>query len=586
VFAWNPGDGGDSVAGDGGQDTLVFNGSAASADLDVSANGAGTRVSSAVAGVIMDLDEVECLAVNALGGADTIIVNDLGGTDVTRVDIDLGVSGAGDGQADSVSASATAANDTVTVTAAGGVVSVGGLAAGVAVTHADAGDRLAIDALGGADTIDAGALAAGLLALVVNGGGGADSLVGSQGADTVSGGADDDRARLGSGDDVFVWNPGDGNDTVDGHAGTADTLDFNGAAVAETIGISADAGHVRFLRDVAAVTMDLDDVERISFDALGGADSITVNDLTGTEVGRIDLDLGVGGAGDGAADTVVLNGTESDDHVSIAVLGSVVSVGGLAAGVAVSHSDAGDVIDVSTSGGNDTVEASALPFGQAALLLHGGNGNDVFLWNAGDGGDTIEGGADTDVLVFNASAAGDSIAVSGNGTRINLFHDVGNADMDLNGIERIDLHAAGGADTITVNDLSGTQVSEINIDLGGADSVVDTVVINATAGDDVVVVSDASGTISVLGLSAAVIITGFEATDRIVINALGGDDVLEASGLHAVALLTLDGGEGGDVLVGGDGNDILLGGAGDDVLLGGPGADVLDGGPGDNVVIQ
>ena len=52
-------------------------------------------------------------------------------------------------------------------------------------------------------------------------------------------------------------------------------------------------------------------------------------------------------------------------------------------------------------------------------------------------------------------------------------------------------------------------------------------------------------------------------------------------------LLTLDGGDGDDVLLGGAGNDTLLGGAGDDVLLGGPGADVLDGGaPGDNVVIQ
>jgi Ca2+-binding RTX toxin-like protein len=52
------------------------------------------------------------------------------------------------------------------------------------------------------------------------------------------------------------------------------------------------------------------------------------------------------------------------------------------------------------------------------------------------------------------------------------------------------------------------------------------------------------------------------------------------------ALVTLDGGDGADVLLGGAGNDTLLGGAGDDVLLGGPGNDAIDGGPGDNVVIQ
>ena len=37
--------------------------------------------------------------------------------------------------------------------------------------------------------------------------------------------------------------------------------------------------------------MDLNDVERIDFNALGGADNITVNDLSGTDVerGRVDL---------------------------------------------------------------------------------------------------------------------------------------------------------------------------------------------------------------------------------------------------------------------------------------------------------
>ena len=55
----------------------------------------------------------------------------------------------------------------------------------------------------------------------------------------------------------------------------------------------------------------------------------------------------------------------------------------------------------------------------------------------------------------------------------------------------IDFNALGGADTITVNDLTGTDVSEVDLDLGGngATARPDTVIINATNGDDVITVS-------------------------------------------------------------------------------------------------
>ena len=43
---------------------------------------------------------------------------------------------------------------------------------------------------------------------------------------------------------------------------------------------------MRFFRDIANVTMDLNDVEGINFKALGGADNIVVNDLSGTDLHR------------------------------------------------------------------------------------------------------------------------------------------------------------------------------------------------------------------------------------------------------------------------------------------------------------
>ena len=95
---------------------------------------------------------------------------------------------------------------------------------------------------------------------------------------------------MGAGDDVFQWDPGDGNDTLEGQDGT-DTMLFFGANVAENIDIVANGGRVLFFRNVANVTMDLDDVESIDFRALGGADNIVVGDLSGTDVTPVGLDL-------------------------------------------------------------------------------------------------------------------------------------------------------------------------------------------------------------------------------------------------------------------------------------------------------
>ena len=97
-------------------------------------------------------------------------------------------------------------------------------------------------------------------------------------------------------------------------------------------------------------------------------------------------------------------------------------------------------------------------------------------------------------------------------------------------------------------------------------------------------VSGSAGSVAVRGLAAALNVTGAEAaSDRLVVNLLGGNDTFDASGLAASGIqLTVNGGEGDDVIVGGEGDDTLLGGAGDDVLIGGPGNDILDGGAGDD----
>jgi hypothetical protein len=85
-----------------------------------------------------------------------------------------------------------------------------------------------------------------------------------------------DTAFMGLGDDTFVWDPGDGSDVVEGQLGT-DTLLFNGAGGAEQVDVSANGSRVRFFRNPANITMDTDNVKRFVFNALGGADEVTLN---------------------------------------------------------------------------------------------------------------------------------------------------------------------------------------------------------------------------------------------------------------------------------------------------------------------
>ena len=318
---------------------------------------------------------------------------------------------------------------------------------------------------------------------------------------------------------------------------------------------------------------------------------------------------------------MTVNGTAGDDRITVASSGASVVVNGLAAKVTIAGAEGtNDSLTIDGLAGHDNINASALNPGQINLTINGGAGNDTitgsggndvviggtgndvallgagddtFIWNPGDASDKVEGQAGTDTLRFNGANIGESIDISANGSRARLTRDFGNVTMDLNGVEHIDVNALGGADTINVHDLSGTDVTVVNIDLesapgsGVGDSAPDKITIDGTAGNDVIqIVGDASG-VTIFGLAATVHITGFDAaTDQLVINGLAGDDVITASGLAAGAIqLTANGGDGDDILIGSPGNDTLTGGNGDDVLIGGGGQDVLDGGPGSNTVI-
>ncbi len=409
-FVWDPGDGSDTIEGQAGSDTMLFNGANAAERIDLTANGNRLRFFRDIGNITMDTADVERVDFKALGGADVVTVNDLSGTDVTNVRVDLAGTpgGAGDGQIDHIVVNGTNRNDTIEVSGDASGVAVSGLTTAVAIQNHEPNDKLDVNGLGGNDGISAAALAAGVLALTLDGGADNDTLAGGRGVEVLLGGDGNDSsdgnggndvALMGPGDDRFIWDPGDGSDTVEGQAG-ADTMLFNGANASERIDLSANGQRLRFFRDVANITMDVDDVETVDFRALGGADVVTINDLTGTDVQLVRSDLaGVAGgtAGDGQPDQVIVNGTNRKDVVRVSGRNGAARVTRLAAEVSIENAEpASDTLTVNALAGNDVINAAPLRSTSVALTLDGGADNDVLVGSVGD--DNLFGRAGDDVL--------------------------------------------------------------------------------------------------------------------------------------------------------------------------------------------
>ena len=174
---------------------------------------------------------------------------------------------------------------------------------------------------------------------------------------------------------------------------------FNGSNGDELMEASANGQRVLFTRNLGNIVMDLDDVEIVDVNALGGADVVTVNDMSGTDVTDVYADLAaVVGGDDGAADNVVVNGTNGDDAALVTGQGPSADVTGFSAHVSITGTAAGsDRLTVGGLAGDDVIDASTLAANSTLLTLDGGAGDDVLL--GGEGNDTLLGGADDDVLL-------------------------------------------------------------------------------------------------------------------------------------------------------------------------------------------
>jgi Ca2+-binding RTX toxin-like protein len=513
-------------------------------------------------------------------------------------------------------------------------------------------ENLVLNANAGDDVIEASGNLSPLVRLTLDGGEGNDRILGGNGADVLLGGAGNDFidgqqgndvALLGAGDDVFQWDPGDGSDVVEGQAGF-DTLLFNGANANENITISANGGRATFFRDVANITMDLDDVERIDFRALGGAERITLADLQGTEVRDVRIDLAEavdaadlvqlgappeGGsfsfADDGdqlrvsgqgvelrianagaldqvlaagsaaSSDNFVVSGDSAADTLRITASGADVLVTGLAATIAIRGTSA-DLLVVNGGAGNDSLEASGNLAIGPALVLDAGAGNDRIL--GGNGADILRGGAGND---FIDGQQGNDNAFLGAGNDVFQW-DPGDGSDVINGEAGFDTHVFNGSagnETIRLV-ANGGRVNLLR-DLGNItlqQDNVERVDINALGGVDAVEIGDQRGTdvrevrvdlsgaadrTTGDGLGDSVLVNGGALVDSISVTTSGDDALI--SGLTAQTRLSnLDASDRVNV-AGGAGDDVInaigaSAGVAGFVLLGGSGNDVLIAGRG------
>jgi hypothetical protein len=289
------------------------------------------------------------------------------------------------------------------------------------------------------------------------------------------------------------------------------TLEVKGSRRADTIALRLNAG------DPGQIQVDVGDdgsadfsfarnlVVAISVKAGDGDDAVRVDDVNGSFTDSI---------------RTTIDGQDGDDSLT----------GGLGA----ESFKGGDDDDTVVGGkGDDT----------ASL----GEDEDSFRWDPGDGSDTIDGGEGTDTMLFNGAGANEEVTLTANGERLTFFRDVARITMDTEDVEIVDFNALGGTDKVIVNDLSGTDVTQTNIDLAGTlggsagDGAVDNVTVTGTDGDDTIDIDGSRSGVDVTGLAGAVSIKHAEPTDVLSVDTRAGKDKVFVNGVAGVLQVLVDG---------------------------------------------
>ncbi len=406
---------------------------------------------------------------------------------------------------------------------------------------------------------------------------GNDALSGGDGNDVLSGGAGDDTLAGGSGSDTYLFNLGDGNDTINDHddsVGRLDVLQFGPGIEASAVSARRESNDL-----VLRISNTGDSVTIRNYFLQDGVNAYRVDEIRFADSESVVWDLATVKALVQAptAGDDVLKGYESGDTLAggdgkdtLYGHGGNDALSGQAGDDRVYGGDGDDVLSGGT--GADTLEGGAgddaLDGGDGVDVLHGDAGADHLTGGLGD--DQLEGGAGNDAYHFSAGDGRDSI-------RDNEGHNT----IYLSGLPLDELYFRREGDALAVYFANSpddrirledffdpvTQLAKygLTMDLGGGQQrwldpeALDLASLAGTALNDVI-----------RGNTLDNAISGLAGSDTI--NAGAGDDVL-------------DGGADDDLLFGEAGNDRLVGGSGDDLLDGGTGADQMAGGDGDDMYV-
>lgn len=436
------------------------------------------------------------------------------------------------------------------------------------------------------------------------GGSGVDSLSGGAGADALRGGVGNDNLYGGDDSDTYLWNIGDGDDTVTDSDGTNDVLELGAGIGAEDL----------------VFTVNGSDLE-ITFASIAG-EIILTGHLNGAGTQQIekvrfdnDLELDLAYYSDWTFGT---NGSET-----------------------ISGDVSGDTDDVIFGlDGNDTIhgydENDILVGGNGKDTLYGGNDNDIVVGGYG-AQDRIDGDGGNDILYdvsldleadFNLSLdAGNADQFYGDSGDDILYQQVGDASMsggtgddtyviyfhdDSEVGSEIQINAGSNAvNEIDVLELRSLNYSnpnwhfEFGFDGSGANfynelrlvytgTTTDTIItidqIRNVANDDVAYSIDEivfADNFSIDFLDLSFVIEGTDSAETVngdssanyIISHDGGDTVYAGDDDDFVY-----GGIDDDIIYGGNGDDVLMGSAGNDSIYGEAGNDHLSGWNDDDVL--